>query len=507
MQNNFYITTPIYYVNDIPHIGHAYTSYAADSLARYNKLLGKKVFFSTGTDEHGQKVELSARDKNMEVESFTDTISKKFKDLSETLNLSNNDFIRTTEIRHKDYVCSIWKKLLENDQIYLDVYKGWYSVRDESFISEADIKIDENQNKIGPSGDLLRWVEEPSYFFRLSNWQEQLLNLYNKNKDFVMPKSRFNEVIKFVEGGLEDLSISRTSFKWGIKVPDDPKHVMYVWLDALFNYISVLKNHNNKNIVSNFWPANFHIVGKDILRFHAVYWPAFLLAANIEFPKTIFAHGWWTINGSKMSKSLGNTIDPNFLVEKYGSDTLRYFLLREIPFGEDGNFSEELLKIRANSDLSNDYGNLIQRVLAMVVKYKNGIVPEGKNLNNEDKSLIKTPINDIVEIEKLMKSCQFNLVLATIWKNIRAANAYVDKNKPWSLAKENSQRLDTVLNVLVNTIFKINTILQPFLPSSTIKIFNMLGQFNEIEFKDINREIEVGTKIIKPVSVFPRIES
>ncbi len=498
---NFYLTTPIYYVNDKPHIGHAYTSLAADTLARFKKLDNYKVFFATGTDEHGQKVEQSAKEKNISVESFTDEISLKFKNMSSLLNLTNNDFIRTTENRHKEQVQKVWKKLLCKDQIYLGSYKGWYSVRDETFISEADIKTDGNNNKIGPSNDLLKWVEEPSYFFRLSNWQEKLLTFYKSNKEFILPKSRYNEVLKFVESGLEDLSISRTSFNWGIKVPGNHEHVIYVWLDALFNYISIINSNNNKK----FWPANLHIVGKDILRFHAVYWPAFLMAADIELPKKIFAHGWWTIEGKKMSKSIGNVIDPFTLVKKYNSDLVRYFLLREIPFGQDGNYSEELLNKRINSELSNGYGNLVQRVLSMIFKYFDGRVPKLEKTNEQDLLLLSLPTQSLSKIRQLMDKLEFNSAIEEILIIIRAANLYVDTSEPWALAKKDTDRLSTVLSLLVNLIYKINILLQPFIPNASKKVFDQLFQKQELDFEYIDKKLNLDKPLNKPYIIFPRI--
>ncbi|MAI02691.1 MAG: methionine--tRNA ligase [Rickettsiales bacterium TMED254] len=501
----YYITTPIYYVNDIPHLGHAYTSMAVDIISRFKKLNNFEVFFSTGTDEHGQKVENSAIEKKIAPKDFTDSVSKRFFELTEKLKLVNNNFIRTTDARHKKEVLNIWDTLIKNKEIYLGEYEGWYSVRDESFINENDILTDKKNNKIGPSKDILKKIKEPSYFFKLSKWQKPLLDFYDKNKNFVKPTSRLNEVKRFVEGGLEDLSISRTSFNWGIKVPNNPKHVIYVWLDALFNYISTLGGIKSDNF-NKFWPPNSHIVGKDILRFHAVYWPAFLMASGLKPPKNIFAHGWWTINGEKMSKSLGNVIDPNYLIDTYGLDQIKYFLFREIPFGEDGNFSEELLVSRINSDLANDYGNLVQRVLSMLHKYNEGIVPKANKLNENDQLLLKLPEETIKEINVLMTNFELNNVLEKIWKIIKKANSYVDINQPWNLYKENNiHRLNTVLNILLNTVYKIAILNQPFLPTSSKNILDLLNIKNEISYNFINKNLKVGLSLKQPKVIFPRI--
>ena len=503
MENKYYITTPIYYVNDKPHLGHAYTSLAADTIARYKKLMSYEVFFATGTDEHGQKVEEAARIKNKSPKDFVDEVSNQFVNLTRVLKISNQDFIRTSEKRHISYVQKIWNILKENGDIYLDTYKGWYSVRDESFIAENEITTDKNNEKLGPSGDKLKWLEEPSYFFKLSKWQDKLLNFYKKNPDFIKPKSRYNEVLKFVKNGLADLSISRTSFTWGIKVPDSSEHIVYVWLDALFNYISVLDTEEKFN---NFWPASAHIVGKDILRFHGIFWPAFLMSANLSIPQKIFAHGWWTIEGEKMSKSLGNVIDPLHLIEKYGNDQIRYFLLREISFGEDGNFSEVNLIKRLNSDLTNDLGNLVQRVLSMIIKYTNGNVFKREKIDEDDKDLLNSPEDIFEKYTDLMDNFKFNQAIIIIWDIIRKANAYVDLKAPWSLYKKNDKKtLYTVLNVLINTIFKVNILLQPILPFASKKIFRQLNVEEVQNFGLINSEVEVGSKINKPEGVFPRI--
>ena len=379
----FYVTTPIYYVNDSPHIGHAYTTLACDALARFMRLDGRAVHFLTGTDEHGQKVEKAAADAGLDPQTFTDRVSQRFRDLAAAMNCSNDDFIRTTEERHKRSVAALWERLVASGDIYLGKYAGWYSVRDEAFYAESELV-----GGAAPTGAPVEWVEEPSYFFRLSAWQDRLLEFYRERPDFVLPATRMNEVTSFVKGGLQDLSVSRTTFAWGIPVPGDPAHVMYVWLDALANYISALGFPDTEGeLYRTFWPANFHVVGKDILRFHAVYWPAFLMSAGLEPPKQVFAHGWWTVEGQKMSKSLGNVVSPASLIEKYGLDQTRYFLLREIAFGSDGDFSNAAMVRRINHDLANDYGNLAQRVLSMIAKNCGGVVPEPGPLTDADVAL------------------------------------------------------------------------------------------------------------------------
>ena len=368
----YYITTPIYYVNDNPHIGHAYTTLACDVLARFMRLDGHDVMFLTGTDEHGQKVEKAAEAAGVDPQSFCDRVSENFRILAETMNFSIDDFIRTTEPRHERSVQALWTKLVDAGQIYLDAYEGWYAVRDEAFYAEDELTTGPDGQKLAPSGAPVEWVKEPSYFFRLSAWQDGLLELYESRPDFIMPESRRNEVMSFVKSGLRDLSVSRTSFKWGVPVPGDPEHIMYVWIDALTNYITAAGYPDEDGeSFKRWWPA-IHMMGKDILRFHAVYWPAFLMAAGIEVPRRIFAHGWWTREGQKISKSLGNVIVPSDIVAQYGLDQVRYALLREVNFGNDGDFSHRGVVQRTNHDLANEYGNLAQRVLSMIAKNCDG---------------------------------------------------------------------------------------------------------------------------------------
>jgi len=376
---SFYITTPIYYVNSLPHWGHAYTSIACDILCRFHKLKGEDSYFLTGTDEHGQKVEKASLLQNKDTQLFVDEISKTFRDLIPYLGCEIDDFIRTTENRHKNAAQYLWNKLKENNQIYLSNYEGWYSIRDEAFYLESELTKVENVF-VAPSGAPVEWVKEESYFFKLSAWEDKLIEFYEHNEEAILPKSRYNEVLSFIKGGLKDLSISRTTFKWGIKVPEADNHVMYVWIDALCNYITALNYPDTENdSFKNFWPG-IHIVGKDILRFHAVYWPAFLMAADIQPPKKIFAHGWWTNEGQKISKSVGNIINPYEIIDQYGLDQIRFFLFREVPFGNDGDFSKDAIAQRVNADLSNNYGNLIQRISTFIVKNLDSQVAKPKKI-------------------------------------------------------------------------------------------------------------------------------
>ena len=508
MSQNYYITTPIYYVNDKPHIGHAYTTLACDVLARFKRLDGYDVTFLTGTDEHGQKVEKAAEVAGLTPQSFTDQVSQNFHDLTKNMNFSNDDFIRTTEERHKVACQKIWAILEEKGHIKLGKYEGWYSVRDETFYTETEL-VDGK----APTGAPVEWVEEPSYFFNLSEWQGKLLAFYKENPRFVGPESRFNEVKSFVKGGLRDLSVSRASFKWGVPVPSDDSHVIYVWLDALTNYLTatgwpVNDLAGNAEKHSRLWPADLHMVGKDILRFHAVYWPAFLMAAGLPLPTRVYAHGWWTNNGQKISKSLGNSIDPNQLAKDYGLDQTRYFLMREVPFGNDGDFSIQAMTQRMNGDLSNDLGNLSQRVLSMIFKNCNGIMPPlPVNLTTEDDALLASVDALLGDVRQHVDNQAFHEALKIIWQVISKANRYVDSVAPWALKKTNPERMAEVLAVLAETIRQIGILVQPIMPESAAKILDQLAvDPGERDFSFIGGAARLtnGQKISKPEPIFPR---
>ena len=499
----FFITTPIYYVNDKPHIGHAYTTLACDVIARFMRLDGRKVHFLTGTDEHGQKVEKSAEAAGKPPLQFCDEVSTNFRALARALNISNDDFIRTTEPRHIAACQALWRELLARDEIYLGAYEGWYSVRDEAFYTEAEL-IDGK----APTGAPVEWVKEPSYFFRLSAWGDRLLQHYDENPDFIGPDSRRNEVVSFVKGGLKDLSVSRTSFSWGIPVPGDPAHIMYVWLDALTNYLTAVGYPNVEGeSFQTFWPANLHMVGKDIVRFHAVYWPAFLMAAGIAPPKTVFAHGWWTNEGQKISKSLGNVIDPYALIENYGLDQTRFFLLREVPFGQDGDFSHRAMLLRINADLANNLGNLVQRVLTQVQKNCAGAVPAILSPSSEDKALLAQAYALLPALREHIARSELHQFLNRMWDVINEANRYIDREAPWTLKKTDPPRMATVLAVLVEVIRVVGILLQPVMPDSAAKILDLLAlPAGERAFSTIETgTLAAGTSLPTPSGVFPRL--
>ena len=485
-RKNFYITTPIYYPSGKPHMGHAYSSIIADIFARFKKLEDYDVLFLTGTDEHGQKIQKEAEKNNKDPKLFCDELSSKFKDLTKILNLSNNDFIRTTETRHRKSVIEIWNRLVESGDIYLDKYSGWYSVSDEAFYDEDEI-IDESGKKISKSsGSIVEWVEEESYFFRLSVWTNKLLEHYKKNSEFILPSTRKNEVLSFVKKGLKDLSISRTSFSWGIPVPKNKKHVIYVWLDALTNYISALNFPDTEDEkYKKFWPADVHIIGKDILRFHAVFWPAFLLAAKLPLPNRIFGHGWILSDEKKMSKSLGNILDPIEIINKYGIDQLRYYLVKEVSLGNDGSISMDNLKNCINNDLANNFGNLCQRVFSFIKKNCNNKIPENKNDNEIDKKLLNNLHKNIPNLINLMNKQNLNEYIKMVVSFSFEANKYFNDSEPWAAKKKDTERMNSILNTVTQQIKNISILLYPIIPNSTIKVLKTIN-VNESEIKISN---------------------
>ena len=508
----YYVTTPIYYVNDEPHIGHAYTTLACDVLARFKRLDGYDVTFLTGTDEHGQKVEKAAAAAGLDPQAFTDKISGNFRSLAKAMNFSNDDFIRTTEARHVKACQAIWQAIaarkspLGRDNIYLDKYAGWYAVRDEAFFAEDELTKGPGGQLLAPSGAPVEWVEEPSYFFRLSDWQDALLEFYEVYPDAVAPATRRNEVMSFVKSGLKDLSISRTTFKWGIPVPGDEAHIMYVWLDALTNYITAVGYPDIESATfKKFWPADLHMVGKDILRFHAVYWPAFLMAAGIAPVKRVFAHGWWTNEGQKISKSVGNVIDPLEQVERYGLDPVRYFLLREVPFGNDGDFSRDAMIHRVNSDLANDLGNLCQRVLSMIGRNCGAAVPQPGDFTAEDDALLAQADGMVGRARGAFDGQQFHTALTAIWDVVGAANRYVDAQAPWALRKTDPARMATVLYVLAETIRQLGILVQPVMPDSGARILDLVAAAPDArDFAALPKRLAPGTALPPPAPVFPR---
>ena len=475
-KKNFYITTPIYYPSGNPHMGHAYSSIIADVFARFKRLEGKNVYFLTGTDEHGLKIQREAEKNSKDVKFFCDELSNKFKDLTKTLNLSNDDFIRTTEVRHHRSVQAVWNKLLESGDIYLSKYAGWYSVSDEAYYTEDEI-ISDNGKKISKSsGSSVDWFEEESYFFKLSAWENKLLEHYQKNPSFVSPKSRNNEIVQFVKSGLKDLSVSRTSFKWGIQVPNNDKHIIYVWLDALTNYISALNFPNiEDSLYKSFWPADIHVIGKDILRFHAVYWPAFLMAAKLPLPLKVFGHGWILSDEKKMSKSKGNILDPLDIIEKYGIDQLRYYLIKEVSLGNDGNISMENLKNCINNDLANNFGNLCQRVFSFIEKNCNSKLPKPSDLEKVDSDLLNNLVDKVPELISYMDKQDLNNYIKKVVDFSFDANKYFNDLQPWALKKTNIERMNTILYTVVSQIKNISILLNPIIPISSDKILDIMN--------------------------------
>ena len=503
MDKNFYITTPIYYPSGRPHMGHAYSSIIADFFARFKSIDDYNVHFLTGTDEHGLKIQRSAEKAGQEPKEFCDKISQTFKDLSKTLNLSNTDFIRTTEDRHKKTVQHLWSLLEKNDDIYLSNYSGWYSVSDEAFYNEDEIEELEGKKIAKLSKSTVEWIEEESYFFRLSKWQKPLLEFYENNPDFILPESRKNEVISFVKSGLKDLSVSRKTFTWGISVPNNDKHIIYVWLDALTNYLSALNYPDTNNeLFKKFWPASIHLIGKDILRFHAIYWPAFLLAAKIELPKKVYGHGWILSNEEKMSKSKGNILDPLKIIEEYGLDPLRYYLIKEVSFGNDGNISQDRLEDCINSDLANNYGNLCQRVIAFVIKNCDGKIPLKIDFQPDDLKILNKYQENLDTIRSKINEQNINFYIDFIVNSLFEANKYFNDQEPWK-KKSDLIRLNTIVYTTLEIVRKITFLLYPIIPETSLKalkIFNLSEK--DIKFKTIsNNEFIIKGNMINKIDI------
>ena len=503
-KEKFYITTAISYPNGAPHIGHAYEALATDALARFKKLDGFDVFFLTGTDEHGQKIQQTAAKLGKTAAAFVDEMAPLFKQMVAVLGCSNDDFIRTTEARHKATVTVLWKKMEANGDIYLSKYTGWYSVRDEAYYGEDELEDRDGQKFAVKTGTPVEWVEEESYFFKLASYQDRLLKLYADQPDFIGPPERRNEVLSFVKGGLQDLSVSRTTFDWGIPVPGAPGHIMYVWVDALTNYLSAT-GWPEKHPRNGYWPADVHIIGKDIVRFHTVYWPAFLMSAGLPLPKRVFGHGFLFNRGEKMSKSVGNVIAPADLVQQYGVDQTRYFFLREVPFGQDGNYSHEAIVSRINADLANDLGNLAQRSLSMIAKNCGGKVPAKGALSDADKDIIAAADALLAEVRAQHEVQAINRALDAIWKVVADANRYFAGQEPWGLKKTDPERMETVLHVTAEVLRVIGILVQPYMPQAAAKLLDVLAvPAAQRSFADLGARLVPGVALPAPTPIFPR---
>lgn len=508
-RRSYYITTAISYPNGVPHIGHAYEAIATDAIARFMRLDGYDVFFLTGTDEHGQKIQQAATRERMTARELVDRNSQRFREMVARMNCSNDDFIRTTEDRHHAASKAIWERMEANGDIYLAKYAGWYSVRDERYFAEDETRLNEQGTRLAiETGTPVEWVEEESYFFRLSAYQDRLLDLYAKVPDFVLPRERLNEVASFVKGGLQDLSISRTTFDWGVRVPGADKHIMYVWVDALTNYITAVGYPDvDSEMFRKYWPADLHVIGKDIVRFHAVYWPAFLMSAGIAVPRRIFSHGFLFNRGEKMSKSVGNVVDPFTLADTFGVDQIRYFFLREVPFGQDGNYSHEAIATRINAELANDLGNLAQRSLSMIGKQLDGVMPSPGVLSDNDQAILASADAMIAGAREAMKTQQLHIVLNQVWAVVADANRYFAGEAPWALAKTDPARQKTVLYVTAEVIRQVAILAQPFMPESAGKLLDLLAvPMDERDFARLGsaHRLASGVSLPAPAGVFPR---
>ena len=504
----FYITTAISYPNGAPHIGHAYEAIASDVIARFKRLDGYEVMFLTGTDEHGQKMQQTAEKLGITPRQLADEMAPKFQNMVRHLNISNDDFIRTTEPRHYASVQELWSRMQAAGDIYLGKYGGWYSVRDEAYFGEDELTRQPDGTRLAPTGSPVEWVEEESYFFRLSAYQDRLLAYYEANPGFIQPDGRRNEVTSFVKAGLKDLSVSRTTFDWGVPVPGDPKHVMYVWVDALTNYITGLGYPDREGeAFQKFWPADAHVIGKDIVRFHAIYWPAFLMSADLPLPKRVFGHGFLTNRGEKMSKSVGNVIDPIAMADTYGVDQIRYFFCREVPFGQDGSYSHEALVNRINADLANDFGNLAQRSLSMIAKNCGGVVPEPGEFSDADKAILAQADGLLAGARAAMENYEIHNMLAEVWALIGEANRYFAGEAPWALKKTDPKRMETVLYVTAELIRQAAILAQPATPAAAARMLDLLALPEEARsFASLGAagRLQPGTALPAPAAVFPR---
>jgi methionyl-tRNA synthetase len=506
-RNKFYITTAISYPNGPPHIGHAYEVVAADAIARFKRIDGCDVFFMTGTDEHGLKIQQTANREGTSPRAFVDAMAPKFRAMAERLDCSFNRFIRTTEPDHLASTQELWRRMEARGDIYLSKYAGWYSVRDEAYYDESELSPAEDGARRGPTGSPVEWVEEESYFFRLSAYQDRLLAHYRENPDFIGPETRRNEIVSFVRGGLQDLSVSRTTFAWGVPVPGDPRHVMYVWVDALNNYVTGCGFPDESSERWRYWPADVHIIGKDIVRFHAVYWPAFLMSAGLAPPKRVFGHGFLFNRGEKMSKSIGNVIDPFALAEAYGVDQLRYFFLREVPFGQDGNYSHEAIVNRINADLANDLGNLAQRSLSMVARNCDGAVPQPGVLTQADEAVLALARALPGKARSAIQGLALHTMLADIWSVVAEANRYFASQEPWVLRKTDPARMATVLYVTAEVLRIVGILAQPFIPTAASKLLDLLavhGDQRMLAQVGSGPGLAAGRRLPQPESIFPR---